>query len=915
MDKGCLAAWLSCPLFEDSASPTLLQLIGGSRVAPLEKTMHSIRAESAEAKIAAESKLAEAYKNLENAQKKTDEANSKVREAESLRAEASRYERTAAIKLREVEAREDELRRRLILFNSQCEVKEKDISHERHSLYESQKILQQEQEKMLERQTCLDQREEHIFGRLEELRQLEKQLETAKVNLEAERTCLKEEKSNFSLDVRALVTREESIIEREALLDRKERELLVFQEKLATKEHNEIERVQAEHQCALEQRKSEFEAELQQLRKVVDDELEMKRLTFEGREIDLQQRIKVNEEKENSLQLQSMALAERNEDLMQKLKLLEEKEQSLAVAEKEAERKVSDMQKQKEEIEIMQLDIMKVKKSLEAEKNETLQLKEKVEITAVERNDLLDMEKRLKEEIDNFRAQQAELAAEAEKLREEKEKFEREWEFIDEKRVELQREADSIAEERKSISQYLKNEQESLKMEKDSLRNQFKADVQALTHEREEFIREMECEHSNWLSKIQKEGEDIMEDMELQKIELENSIRKRQDEIEAYLKEREAAFEREKDRELQHVSSQKEKIAIDLEHVASEIKKIDDEKIEIALDRVQREKEWSEIKSSIDELNMQREKLQKQRELLQADREEIYSQIQQLKKLEHLSIMLEHKSLYDDVNNYPARKKSNVLAKAGKNYVNDKEQKICTDGSIKHGMLPNKTMDQTSSPVPASFSWVRKCAQIILGRSPEKVVDESSRKDFVSGYLVHHEEVLNSLEAKEAENGKIANDLYEMRRKINTDGEEDPQFTDGGLYPLPLGRKRLKSSSFDADGNVHLEPCQNYKKESKRHKFVDEGPTGDITVQSVDGSGSMPVDKVSEGSAMFEPCVDEVHESLKDFRGDASGVPSPKETRVSLVERLLEAIETTGKCVENRYLDSLNLKFQDPSEE
>lgn len=61
----------------------------------------------------------------------------------------------------------------------------------------------------MERQACLNQREEHVFGRLEELAQYEKQLEIVKQKLEVEQTLLKEEKSNFALDVRTLATREE----------------------------------------------------------------------------------------------------------------------------------------------------------------------------------------------------------------------------------------------------------------------------------------------------------------------------------------------------------------------------------------------------------------------------------------------------------------------------------------------------------------------------------------------------------------------------------------------------------------------------------------------------------------------------------------------------------------------------------
>lgn len=56
---------------------------------------------------------------IEDAQKKSAEAEAKLRVAESLEAEASRYHRTAERKLREVEDREDDLRRRMISFKSE----------------------------------------------------------------------------------------------------------------------------------------------------------------------------------------------------------------------------------------------------------------------------------------------------------------------------------------------------------------------------------------------------------------------------------------------------------------------------------------------------------------------------------------------------------------------------------------------------------------------------------------------------------------------------------------------------------------------------------------------------------------------------------------------------------------------------
>ena len=78
-----------------------------------------MRTESAEIKVSAESKLAEGRIMVEDAQKKFAEAEAKLHSAESLQAEATRYHRAAERKLQEVEAREDELRRRLISFKSE----------------------------------------------------------------------------------------------------------------------------------------------------------------------------------------------------------------------------------------------------------------------------------------------------------------------------------------------------------------------------------------------------------------------------------------------------------------------------------------------------------------------------------------------------------------------------------------------------------------------------------------------------------------------------------------------------------------------------------------------------------------------------------------------------------------------------
>lgn len=84
----------------------------------IEKALHEMRAESAETKISAQNKLTEARKIVGDAQNKLDEAESKLRAAESLETDASRHRQFADRKLQEVESREDDLRHRIISFNS-----------------------------------------------------------------------------------------------------------------------------------------------------------------------------------------------------------------------------------------------------------------------------------------------------------------------------------------------------------------------------------------------------------------------------------------------------------------------------------------------------------------------------------------------------------------------------------------------------------------------------------------------------------------------------------------------------------------------------------------------------------------------------------------------------------------------------
>ncbi|KAF9601499.1 hypothetical protein IFM89_020266 [Coptis chinensis] len=502
-------------------------------LANIEKTLHEMRAESAETKVAADIKMTEAQNMLENAQKNLVDAEAKKHAAESLQAEATRYHRIADRKLQEVEEREDELRRRIMSFKSECEAKDRQISLERQSLVERQKLVQQEQERVLDSQALLNQREEYISGKHQDFSRLEKELEDSKAKIDKKLIALNEEEASLNLNLASLSTREEAVSRREAMLDKKERELLCVQEKLASKEHDEIQRLIAKHEASLELKKLELEAEMEQKRISMEDETETKRRDCELREVDLDQREDLVREREQEIDLQLRALSEKEKDVTEKLNSLQEIEENLSAAKEAIELEKLYMQKEKEEIKSMKADLHISFDSLETKKKEVEEAQEKLEATKHERNELLVLEVKLNDEVDSIRAQKLDLITEAEELKAEKSKFETEWELIDEKRDELRQEAERISEERKSVAKFLKEERARLKAEKDELQEQFKRDVGSLSSEREDFLSKMEQEHSEWFSRIQLERENFVQDIELQKIELENCIRKRRDEIES----------------------------------------------------------------------------------------------------------------------------------------------------------------------------------------------------------------------------------------------------------------------------------------------------------------------------------------------------------------------------------------------
>ncbi|KAF5454281.1 hypothetical protein F2P56_023958 [Juglans regia] len=704
-------------------------------IASLEKALSEMRAESAEIKVAAESKLAEARDMVEEAQTKLTEAEAKLHAAESLQAEVSRYNHASERKLQEVEAREDDLRRRMISFKTDCDEKEKEISLERQSLSERQKALQLEHERLLDAQVLLNQREDYIFSRSQDLNRLEKEIEDSKANIEKELGALNHKRSDLELTKASLSEREQDVIKREALLNKQQQDLLVLQEKLASKESDELHKVIANQEIALRTRKSEFDAELQLKQKTFEDEIEAKRRAWELKEMDLRQRENLILEREHDLEVQSRGMADREKDVAETLNLLDEKEKHLSAREKEFELKKAHFLEEKEEIKKMKAELQKSLDSLGDEKKLVDCAHEKLEAMKTETREFSVLEVKLKEEIDIVRAQKMELLADSDKLKIEKAKFEAEWELIDEKREGLRKEAEHIAEERLAFSRFIKDERDSLRLEKVAMRDQCKLEMEALSREREDFMNKMVHDRTEWFGKMQQEHADFLLDVEMRKRELENCFEKRREELENDLREREKAFEQEKKTELQYISSLKEQAEKELEQVSLEMKRLETERIDINFEREQRNREWEELNNCIEDLKVQREKLKEQRELLHADRGEILSQIEDLKKLRDLNVASDSVIVAELQNSDPERSQRKVSAKRilkqqalVQNAVDSHKEIDVTDISNGLNSPSMGDMNGASAHNSARFSWIKRCTELIFKHSPDKTPMKSEER-------------------------------------------------------------------------------------------------------------------------------------------------------------------------------------------
>ncbi|KAJ6677040.1 PROTEIN CROWDED NUCLEI 4 [Salix viminalis] len=165
----------------------------------------------------------------------------------------------------------------------------------------------------------------------------------------------------------------------------------------------ETQNIIANHENVLRTRNSEFEAELDKKRKLVEEEIEAKKRAWELREFDLKQREDIVLEKEHDLEVQSRALVDKEKDVTDKINFLDDKERSLNVAEKDIELKRALLLQEREEINKTKLELQKSLDYLEDKRKQVDCVK--LQTLTSETNEFAALEMKLKGELQYWKAE------------------------------------------------------------------------------------------------------------------------------------------------------------------------------------------------------------------------------------------------------------------------------------------------------------------------------------------------------------------------------------------------------------------------------------------------------------------------------------------------------------------------------
>ncbi|KAG6659041.1 protein CROWDED NUCLEI 1-like [Carya illinoinensis] len=693
-------------------------------VLDLEKALREMRSENAAIKFTADSKLAEATALVTSIEEKSLEVEVKLRAGDAKLAEVSRKTAEIERKSQDLEAREAALQRDRLSFISERESYDSTLSKQREDMREWERKLQEGEERLAKGQRIINQREERANENDRIFKQQEKDLEEEQKRIDATNISLKRKEDDINSRLSNLTLREQEFDAMRTNLEMKEKELLALEEKLNARERTEIQKLLDDHNATLDAKKLDFELEIDQKRKSLDDELNNKVVEVEKREAEVNHMEQKVAKREQALEKRWEKLREKEKDHESKLKDLKAREKSIKSEEKSLENERKQVLADKEVVLSLKAEVEKTRADNDEELLKIREEQHRLQVSEEERSEYVRLQSELKQEIDDYRLQKELLLKDAEDLKLQKETFEREWDELDVKRAEIEKEMRKVTEQREEVEKLKHSEEEWLKNEKSATQEYVQRELEDLKVAKESFAAQMEHEKLAIAEKAESDRSQMLHDLELRKRELETDMHNQLEDKEKELWEREKLFQEEKERQLDNVNYLREVARREMEGITLERVRIDKERQEADENRKHLERHQVEMRKDIDELADLSRKLKDQREQFVKERKRFISFVEKLKSCQSCGQIISEFELSDlqfleeteNAEVFSLPRLANIHVKEGGR------------GNAAASEMQNNELSPVAgvsrSPVSGgTVSWLRKCTSKIFNFSPSKKIE------------------------------------------------------------------------------------------------------------------------------------------------------------------------------------------------
>ncbi|KAL0801150.1 hypothetical protein Bca101_056326 [Brassica carinata] len=680
----------------------------------LEKALRELRSENAEIKFTADSKLMEANALVRSVEEKSLEVEAKLRAVDARLAEVSRKSSEVERRSKDVEARESSLQRERFSHITEREAEEANLTKQREDLREWERKLQEGEERVAKSQMIVKQREDRANESDKIIKQKGKELEEAQKKIDAANFALKKKEDDISSRIKALALKEQETDVLKKSIETKERELLALQEKLDAREKIAVQQLIDEHQAKLEAAQREFELEMEQKRKSVDDSLSSKVAEVEKREAEWKHTEEKVAKREQALDRKLEKHKEKEKDFESRLKGVTGREKALKSEEKALETEKRKLAEDKENILSLIAEVEMIKAENEVQLSEIRKEKEGLRVTEEERSEYLRLQTELKEQIEKCRSQQELLSKEVEDLKAQRECFEKEWEELDERKAEIETELKNIANQKEKLERNTHLEEERLRKEKQEAIDNMKREVETLEVAKAAFADTMEHERSVISKKAESERSQLLHDIEMLKRKLESDMQSKLEERERELQAKEKLFEEEREKELSNINYLRDVARREMTEVQSDRQRIEKEKLEIDASKKILEEQQTEIRKDVDDLVALTKKLKEQREQFISERNRFLSSMESNRNCSNPCAEL--LSALPDIDNLEMPDLSKLA-------------NIIQDEAPPQDISPTATNLGLPPVQGGTVSWLRKCTSKILKLSPIKMADTSAFAD------------------------------------------------------------------------------------------------------------------------------------------------------------------------------------------